>query len=104
MQKPKLSLIIQHRLWIKNQWKRRHDIPTQDGAIFEDGELGCGNCGCFGNRDCGHFCLDTDNNCTLLGDDTCPCCTIEPMPLTDREYDKTTGQRRMLDEADNARS
>ena len=82
MMKP--GLVTEHRLWIKAQRRKR--------GLQIDGECACGNCGCLGNNVCGHECLDTDNKCTLLGDDTCPCCMIESAPLTDAQEDALTGQ------------
>jgi len=88
-------LILPHRMWIRNQRKKYPALPTGE-AMEIDGECACGNCGCLGNRECGHGCLDTDNNCTLLGDDTCPCCMIESMPATDAQVDAATGQRSLF--------
>ena len=84
-----------HRLWIREQRKRHPELPANE-AIMVDGNLCCMNCGCPGNRDCGHDCLDETNYCTLLGDDTCPCCMIESRPATDDEVDTATGQGRLL--------
>lgn len=84
-------LIVPHRVWIRNQRKRYPALPTDDAMEIE-GECACGNCGCLGNNECGHACLDDDNGCTLLGDYTCPCCMIESMPATDAQMDAITGQ------------
>ena len=92
----KAGLITEHRLWIVRQRKKHPSLPTGEALIIE-GELGCGNCGCLGNRECKHDCLDEDNNCTLIGDDTCPCCMIEPEPLSDAQYDSIVGQAQLIE-------
>ena len=87
----KPGLVTEHRLWIKAQRRKHATLPTHGGMEI-DGECACGNCGCLGNTECGHDCMDDDNGCTLLGDDTCPCCLIESEPATDAQVDAMTGQ------------
>ena len=93
--------IIAHRLWIRSQRKKYPCLPT--GEVMDiDGECACGNCGCLGNNECKHGCLDDENGCTLMGDDTCPCCTIEPAPATDKQVDAITGQANLFNTGDPA--
>ena len=87
----KPGLVTEHRRWIKAQRRKHAALPVASGMEI-DGECACGNCACLGNNACGHECLDADNNCTLMGDGTCPCCMIESAPLTDAQEDALTGQ------------
>lgn len=34
----------------------------------------CEECGCEGNEECGHKCIDDARFCTLGSDCCCPCC------------------------------
>jgi len=37
----------------------------------------CALCGCTGNNNCGHDCLDTEKACTLDFYNVCSCCLID---------------------------
>ncbi len=34
----------------------------------------CEECGCMGNCECGHECINKEECCTLVNAETCPCC------------------------------
>jgi hypothetical protein len=60
-----MTLVEQHKIWMR----RERELTGRVDDICP-----CESCGCIGNNDCGHECLDRD--CALDEEMICPCCNV----------------------------
>ena len=62
---------------------RPRDMDEIKGDACVDGAVPCEECGCLGNNECGHDCLDREQECTIQqeSDGACPCCAAMHQPV-----------------------